>query len=267
MTQHQNNVGYFAKMAAKAKNLAERLYWLGRKEGKEAMDKQVAADAEAKRKLAQRDANLNDFNTKSAPSITLESKHPNGCVVYWKPPKDWQPDTYIVLVKDSPFADWRSVASSNINFQTRSQVLTKSYLAWGEYKEPYYIAVAAVKSGVGRKVSETLIYPPDSRVNVAATPKTFYYADKPEPAVKIDHLPEEPVEGAQTGEFKPTQADLDKARATEIIGAIRTYTGRRTRKGRPYIGDFRKHLPLNPRVGYKELRKHWKMLNSAPTGD
>ena len=59
MTLHQDNVGYFRKMASKAKSLAHRIFWLERAEGKEAMDKQLAADAEARRKIAAREASLN----------------------------------------------------------------------------------------------------------------------------------------------------------------------------------------------------------------
>ena len=290
MTQHKNTTSYFRMMAAKAKTLAHRIYWLGRAVGKEEADRARAADAEAKRKIAEREANLNDFANCDAPFVGMENKHPNGCIVYWNKPANWEPDTYIVLVRESPLKDWRSAASKTITRDTRSMVLTKSYLAWGEYREPYYIAVAAVRNGVGRKLSNTLMYPPDFEPEYAKENKAIVKASEERQKQRIKKIKiepmqagaeafagpfkarhqgpaEEPVEGAETGEFKATQEQLDKARAQEIIGAIRTYAGRRTRKGRPYTKDFREHLPLNPRVKYSELRKHWKMLRDAPTGD
>ena len=250
-TIHENNPDYFRRKQEAAKTALERWYWGRRLKRSLDLEAQLAARAKTAAKLKQREDNLNSFANLSKPKIEMDSKHPNGCIISWVKPADWEPDTYMLLVRGSPLEDWRSVASSNISWETRSQVLTKSYLAWGEYKEPYYICVAAVKNGVGRKESDTLIYPPDYKMP-PLQPKPDPFADRhPGPAEELDT----PALGVFTN------------RANEIQFYLRNFTGRRTRSGRPYIGDFRKHCKLNPRVGYKEMRNLWKQIHNAETGD
>ena len=236
-TIHGNSPDYFRRKRDAAKTALERMYWGIRLKRSLKLEEQLKARAKTAAKLAQRESNLNSFANLKAPEIELESMHPNGCIVRWKKPEGWEPDNYVVLVKDAPTGDWRSVASSNITWETRSQVLTKSYLAWGKYKEPYYIAVAAVKDGVGRKESETMVYPPQT--------------------------PIEPVEEPETQRV----VNPFESREESILFSLRTYNGRRTRKGRPYIGDFREHCVLYPKVKYSEMRRLWKQLENAPTGE
>ena len=161
---HKNSIAYFAKQAALAPYKYIRDYWLRRKEGAEAQQKRLEKDLEAKRKLKEREESLKSFSNCLPPEVSLDmalnsDKKPVGCTVRWTKPTNWEPDTYIVLVKNDNDSDYRSVASSNMSREARRMVLTKSFLTWGEYKEPYYIKVAAVKNGVGRKESEVLTYP------------------------------------------------------------------------------------------------------------
>ena len=98
--------------------------------------------------------------TLKPPVMTLESRHPSGVIVHWEPPTDWHPDDYDVLVREVGTKGWRSVASTSINVDTRQQVLTRSYLAWGPYREPYEILVRAHWAGVGVVACQPQQYPP-----------------------------------------------------------------------------------------------------------
>ena len=282
MTIHKNSVAYFKAMAAKAIPQYVKDYWNRRAKGAEDLEKQLAARAEAKRKLAQREDNLAKFKDLDAPKVRLESKHPNGCIVHWEPPTKWEPDTYMVLVKDTPTGKWRSVASSNITRDSRWVVLTKSYLAWGEYKEPYYIAVAAVRDGVGRKESESLIYPPDFVERSIAKLNTPNEIVKETPMEVVGDTPKQTSEyiakavdnlawqkagtGIRpAGDLSDEEKDAWKERRKDqILEALDTYKGKVTPWGRPYVRRFRKHLNLTPEVSTKELRqafKEWKENN------
>lgn len=179
-TKHENSILYFAKMAALAPVKYVRDYWLRRKKGAEDLQKQLEARRKAKEALKQREENLNSFKNCLAPEIRLESHHPLGCVVFWEKPENWEPDTYMVMVREEKEeSSPRSVSSKMIDRDSRQMVLTKSYFSWGEYKEPYFISVRAVKNGVGVKESIKLRYPP-----------------KPieEPVKPIEEPIEEPVE-------------------------------------------------------------------------
>ena len=214
------SIEYFKSMAEKAKIKYIRDYWLRRKEGAEALERRLIEKKKTEEALAQRKTNTELLASYSSPEVSLDSKHPHGVHVNWKKPVDWDPDTYMVLVR-SPGEDWRSVASSNISRDTRKQTLTKSYLAWGTYKEPYEISVAAVWEGVGRKLSTVYTYPP-STLEV-----------------------EEPDEPEELG------------RMDQIIQATLSFTGRRTRKGKPYVRDLRKHSGM-PKITVSERNQAYR---------
>lgn len=251
MTQHQNNVGYFTRMAKAAKTIAHRLYWLKRKEGLEAINEQLESDRIAREKIKQREDNLNRFEKLDAPPIRMKSMHPDGCIIYWDKPTKWEPDTYIVLVRESPREKWRSVASNNITRETRKMVLTRSFLSWGEYREPYYICVAAVKNGVGRKESSVLIYPPD-------------FVDKWNAKQKADDIKE--LDGSiQTEPQKKSMLNATREMTRiEIIHAFLVnekygYKGRILRNGKPNLWDLRKQLPMTPKITRKERNSAYQM--------
>ena len=263
-TIHENNPDYFRRKRGASKTALERMYWGIRLNRSLKLERQLQERAKTAAKLKQREDNLNSFENLDTPQVELKSMHPNGCIVAWHKPAKWEPDTYMVLVRGSPLEDWRSVASSNITRDTRSQVLTKSYLSWGAYKEPYYICVAAVKNGVGRKESKTVMYPPDYKMQkLEVEPQVVFVPDK---------TPEKPQpELVDTNPFEARHEVIDRpaseTRAQTIIHHLRTFAGRRTRKGRPYISDFREVCVLNPKVKYSELRKLWKQLDNAETGE
>ena len=219
------SIEYFQKKADEAKVAYVRDYWLRRKEGAEALARRLEARRKQQAAAVQRDSNQARFNALDFPKAELESFHPNGCKIRWQKPENWEPDTYMVLVREKGQKEWRSVASSNISSETREQVLTRSYLAWGAYKEPYEIAVAAVWEGVGRKLSCPKLYPPV------------------EDAVE---LPEE--------EEREPLSRLD-----QIIQATLTYTGRRTRSGKPYVRFLRRHAGM-PRITVAERNEAYRRI-------
>ena len=269
MTIHGNTVAYFKKMAQAAKTLLERNYWNKRKAGAEDLQRQLEARAKTAAKHKQLEANRNAFKNLAAPKIRVKSMYPNGCIVSWDKPDGWEPDTYVVLAKDYGQKEWRSVASSNITWETRSQVLTNSYLAWGQPADRYEIAVAAVKNGVGRKESKTLLYPPFGDMVEKAVndlPQTSEHKVQSKPINKPVEAPK-PVNSAPEPQKVEQPSTVFMNREAEIIHYLRTYTGQRTRKGRPYLAPFRKHCNLYPKVRYSELRRLWKQLHNAPTGD
>lgn len=155
-----DQIKYFQQKAREATVKYIRDYWLRRVAGAQALQKRLQKRAEVRRKQAQREQNENSFANFNPPMIALESKHPNGVIVTWEKPDNWNPDTYIVLVREAGNTEWRSVATTTITSSTRRMVLPRNYLAWGSYREPYEIAVGAVKHGVGRKVSAVGTYPP-----------------------------------------------------------------------------------------------------------
>ena len=229
------SIEYFKSMAEKAKIKYIRDYWLRRKEGAEALERRLVAKRKTEEALAQRKTNNELLARYSCPKVSLDSKHPHGVHVNWEKPSDWNPDTYMVLVR-SPGEAWRSVASSNISRDTRKQTLTKSYLAWGSYREPYEIAVAAVWEGVGRKVSAVYTYPPSE-----LEPQT------------------------QTGDVE-VEAESDEpeelGRMDQIIQAILSFTGRRTRSGKPYVRDLRKQSGM-PKITVRERNAAYRKIKEG----
>lgn len=155
-----NQIKYFQKKAREATAKYIRDYWLRRVEGAQALQRRLRKRAEVRRKLAQREQNENSFANFNPPMMALESRAPNGVIVTWKKPTDWNPDTYMVLVRSVGNTEWRSVATTTITSSTRRMVLPNRYLAWGSYHPPYELCVAAVKNGVGRKLSAVGTYPP-----------------------------------------------------------------------------------------------------------
>lgn len=231
MVKHQNSVAYFQAKADAAKIKYVRDYWLRRKAGAEALERQLAARAETKAKLKQREDNLNDFSKVAPPETRLDSKHPNGCIISWNKPVGWDPDTYMVFVRDYGQKKWRSVASKNITFETRDMVLTPSILSWGAYKEPYEISIAAVRKGVGYKLSAIHQYPPET-----------------------------------TAEIEAAVAPPKPTRLQRIMNAIKTFTGRRTRRGRPYVRDLRDHADM-PKITTKERNQAHRNLQETEGSD
>ena len=266
MTQHQDNVSYFRMMAAKAKTLAHRIYWLGRAEGKEAADKQRAADAEARRKIAEREENLNRFELLLAPEAELTSMHPLGCTITWEKPADWDPDTYICLVRDGGTQEWRSVATSNIGRDTRQLILPTRYLVWGDEATYYEICIAAVLDGVGRKESNVMMYPDPA-------PLEQVLKESEERIEKPKHIREEGISINVGTAIHPTivpHEEYVKNRRNAILetldnmwaeGNERMHRNENGKPSRPYIDEVRRMLNIKPRITAMELQeafRKWK---------
>lgn len=109
--------------------------------------------------MSEADKKRAEFQQLSAPAVWIESKHPNGLFINWEKPVDWGPDSYTICVRDKGQEKWRSVCGEQ-DADQRREVITRGMLAWGEYREPYEVAVAAEKDGFGRHISEWLEYPP-----------------------------------------------------------------------------------------------------------
>ena len=153
------SIEYFKQKVKEAKVKYVRDYWLRRLEGAEALQKRLEQQAIVKRKLEQLQASKNSFENAKRPKMKLVSKYPHGCILSWKKPKNWDPDTYLVLVRNVGTKEWRSVATASITSETRTMVLPTRYLSWGSSQGPYELVVAAVKNGIGRKLSKIRIYP------------------------------------------------------------------------------------------------------------
>lgn len=202
------SIEYFKQRADTAKTAAHRKYWLDRVEGAIQLQKQLEADRIAREKLAMREASLNNFDLLEAPAVSLDNKYPHGCFINWMRPNNWEPDTYIVLVRDKGQKKWRSVASTNITSETRKMILTPRMMRWGNDAEAYEIRVGAVKNGIGRKESKILTYPPGAGDSGAV-------------------------------EEQSTAPD-EKTRFERIIEAVLNYKGKRTTRGKPYLWELRK---------------------------
>ena len=218
------SVAYFQQKADEATAQYVRDYWLRRKEGAEALERQLAAQAKRNAIEATMTSNMQRFRTMAAPFMSLESKHPHGVIVRWEKPENWDPDDYIVLVREKGAAEWRSVASAPISSETRKMVVPRRYLAWGEYREPYEITVAAVWDGVGRKLACPKYYPPQFEVR------------HPSSNVAHEHQVEPP-------EVAEEQAET-LTRMERIVQAVLSYEGRRTRDGRPWVRPLRRHAAM-----------------------
>lgn len=224
--KHYPMEGYPDRPANVAESLW-KLYWDKKRDG-ERLARQTAAKVAHRKALDEaHQSNAERLKTLLPPVMRLESKHPNGVIVHWEKPENWEPDTYIVLVREVG-NDWRSVASKTITVETRDMVLTNSYLAWGEYREPYEITVEAVWDGYG---------------NVGAAPQRY----PPETV-------EEPV-------FKEVTIDDNPYRETRMDTIVRhtgTFDGKRTRSGKPYVRHLRKHADM-PDISVTERNQAWKL--------
>ena len=162
-----------------------------REETRQALLRQKASDLRARKIIEQLQRKVHRLKTLGPPVLQLDSRYPNGAIINWDQPHDWDPDEYQVLVRSvargsaAGFAfddvnSYFSAASSSISSLTRSQVLTNNMLnSWG-HTEPFEITVAAVRSGIGRVLARPVVYPPS---DVAPIPK-------PEPQPQVAEAPD-----------------------------------------------------------------------------
>lgn len=170
-----SRVQYFLGQAVNAEAQEVREYWLNRVEGARHLVKREAAKLKLEAAQLAREQAEAALEAAQPPTSTLESKHPNGCILRWEDCQGWQPDDFMVLVREKGTQEWRSVAASTVTADTREVVLTRSLLAWGDYCEPYQIAIAAVMAGYGHKIGQIHQYPPltEGRQPVEPRPETL----------------------------------------------------------------------------------------------
>ena len=181
-------------------------YWDRRRDTQRYFEERRKATSRLQKIREQVSANKRRYATLLPPVMVLESMHPNGVIVHWSKPENWDPDDYRILVREAGTKEWRSAASSSITSETRKNVLTRSYLAWGEYREPYEITVEAIWAGVGNIAACPQLYPPvDTQPQSEPQPKPKVQAEpepQPEPAPNVHVEPETQVGSNNSYLFK-----------------------------------------------------------------